>query len=284
MEQPFNYSEAFCRNIGLLTEEEQEQLRQFTIAIPGMGGVGGAHLISLVRQGFEKFKIADPDQFELANTNRQYGARIDTFGTGKVVVMKEEVLKINPQCTIEAYEYGINSENMHAFLSGVDLVIDSLDSFAADARRELFMTAYKARIPVITAGPLGFGTAFLIFMPDGPSYDSYFAITDKLSYEKKLIAFFLGLAPKLLQRSYMQRVSLEERRGPSSIVGVNLCAGIATMYALKILLKKGKIKAVPYYHQFDAMKDRYVVRKLWFGNYHPLQQLKMMIAKRLVKD
>ena len=55
----FNRDEAFTRNIGLLTIEEQERLRDFTIAIPGMGGVGGANLISLVRQGFEIFKIAD---------------------------------------------------------------------------------------------------------------------------------------------------------------------------------------------------------------------------------
>ena len=75
----FNRDEAFTRNIGLLTIEEQERLRDFTIAIPGMGGVGGANLISLVRQGFEKFRIADLDVYELKNFNRQYGARIDTL-------------------------------------------------------------------------------------------------------------------------------------------------------------------------------------------------------------
>jgi len=83
----FDRGEAFTRNIGLVTIEEQERLRDFTIAIPGMGGVGGANLISLVRQGFEKFKIADLDVYELKNFNRQYGARTDTLGKEKVVVM-----------------------------------------------------------------------------------------------------------------------------------------------------------------------------------------------------
>lgn len=65
---------------------------------------------------------------------------------------------------------------------------------------------------------------------------------------------------------------------------VNLCAGIATIYAVKILLKKGRVKAVPYYHQFDVMREKYVVKKLWFGNHNPIQKIKMRLAHLIVKD
>ena len=78
----FNYEEAFIRNIGLVTPEEQQIIKSKIIAIPGMGGVGGAHLIALARQGFQNFKIADLDKYELKNMNRQYGANcqsIDRF-------------------------------------------------------------------------------------------------------------------------------------------------------------------------------------------------------------
>lgn len=280
----FDYATAFSRNIGLLTEAEQERLRTFTIAIPGMGGGGGANFIALVRQGFEKFKIADLDSYELKNFNRQYGARMDTIGRKKAEIMRDEALKINPECQIEIFEAGIDEGNIDAFLSGVDLAVDALDAFVVDTRRLFFNTSLKKDIPVITAGPIGFGSAFLIFLPGGPTFDEYFAISDRMTYDEKLVAFFVGLAPKLLQRPYMRRVNLGEKRGPSSIGSINIGAGIVAIYALKVLLKKGVVKAVPYYHQFDVMRDRYVSGRLWFGNRNPIQQLKMRLAKYLARD
>lgn len=280
----FDYTEAFSRNIGLLTAEEQEKLRSFTIAIPGMGGVGGAHLISLVRQGFERFKIADIDTFELKNFNRQYGARLETIGKAKVAVMKEEALRINPHCQIEVYPQGVSEENMSEFLAGVHLSVDALDAFAVEMRRLFINESLRQNIPVISAGPIGFGTGFLVFKPDGPNFDDYFAITNKDAYEKKLISFFVGLVPKLLQLPYMKGTNLEEKRGPSSIGAIDLCAGVTAIYAIKLLLGKGNVRAVPYYHQYDVMRERYVSKRLWFGNRNPLQQLKIALAKQLTTD
>jgi tRNA A37 threonylcarbamoyladenosine dehydratase len=68
----WDYHEAFSRNIGLFTVEEQEKLRRSRVAIAGMGGVGGVHLVTLARTGIGNFTIADPDRFELANMNRQW--------------------------------------------------------------------------------------------------------------------------------------------------------------------------------------------------------------------
>jgi molybdopterin/thiamine biosynthesis adenylyltransferase len=280
----FNYTEAFSRNIGLVTEEEQLKLKEFTIAIPGMGGVGGAHLISLVRAGFEKFKIADGDIFELKNFNRQYGARNETLDRKKVEVMREEALKINPNCSIEIFDAQITSENIDAFLRGADLSLDALDAFEVDARRMLVNESLKRGIPVVGAGPIGFSTAFLVFLPGGPTFDEYFAVNETMEYKQKLISFFVGLVPSMLQRPYMKRTSLEERRGPSFIGAINLCAGVVSVYAIKILLRKGNIKAVPYYHQFDVMREKYVVKKLRFGNHSPIQRLKILIANKLLKD
>ena len=81
--------EAFSRNIGLLSKEEQDLLANTRVAIPGMGGVGGLHLITLTRTGVGKFNLADFDTFEPANVNRQFGARVPDFGRPKMEVMKE---------------------------------------------------------------------------------------------------------------------------------------------------------------------------------------------------
>jgi len=55
----FNYKNAFSRNLGWVTEEEQSSLQNKRIAIAGMGGVGGTHLLTLTRLGIGRFNISD---------------------------------------------------------------------------------------------------------------------------------------------------------------------------------------------------------------------------------
>ena len=69
----FNYKAAFSRNIGWVTEHEQETLSSKRVAIAGAGGVGGEHLVTLSRLGIQKFNISDFDEFEIHNFNRQAG-------------------------------------------------------------------------------------------------------------------------------------------------------------------------------------------------------------------
>src|SRR6476661_6591982 len=78
MHKDFNYSQAFSRNIGWLTVEEQERLRGARAAIAGLGGVGGGHLLTLARLGVGNFNISDFDYFEIHNFNRQAGAMMST--------------------------------------------------------------------------------------------------------------------------------------------------------------------------------------------------------------
>src|SRR5437016_6347985 len=106
------YHEAFARNLGIINESEQEKLRNSRVAIAGMGGVGGIHLVTLARMGIGHFHIADFDEFEMANMNRQYGATRNTLGRKKVDVMKEIAKSINPEIEIETFSEGINENNI----------------------------------------------------------------------------------------------------------------------------------------------------------------------------
>ena len=89
----FSYEQAFSRNIGWVTEWEQSALRGMCVAIAGMGGVGGIHLLTLVRLGIGRFRIADFDTFDIVNFNRQAGATMDTIGRPKIDVMAEMALR-----------------------------------------------------------------------------------------------------------------------------------------------------------------------------------------------
>jgi molybdopterin/thiamine biosynthesis adenylyltransferase len=92
----FDYAEAFSRNIGWTTAEEQRVLARSRIAIAGLGGVGGSHLLTLARLGVGNFNIADFDSFEIQNFNRQVGATLSHLGEPKVDVLRRLAFDINP--------------------------------------------------------------------------------------------------------------------------------------------------------------------------------------------
>ena len=137
--------EAFSRNIGLLTLAEQEKLHSSKIAIPGMGGVGGVHLTTLLRTGISQFHISDLDEFELANMNRQYGSKIKNLDQSKVDCMLEEAAEINPFANITTFPEGISEDNIDDFLAGVDIVVDGMDAFNIKIRRLIFNKAHEKR-------------------------------------------------------------------------------------------------------------------------------------------
>lgn len=280
----FNYQDAFSRNIGWVTESEQETLRHKKVAIAGAGGVGSAHLLTLARLGISEFNISDFDDFEVHNFNRQSGAFMSTLGQQKVDVMYNMAKDINPEARINSFPDGIFEHNVDEFLKDVDLYVDALDFFALAARKTVFQKCYEKGIPVVTAAPLGMGCAFLCFMPNKMSFEKYFRFEGK-SENDQLVQFLIGLSPAMLQRSYLvdkSRVSFIEKRGPSTAMAVNLCAGITGTYALKILLNRGPILAAPYGLHFDAYRNKFT--KTWrpFGNAGLIPRIMFHIAKKIV--
>ncbi|MFQ5731038.1 MAG: ThiF family adenylyltransferase [Planctomycetaceae bacterium] len=278
----WDYGQAFCRNLGLVSEAEQEQLRTARVAIVGMGGVGGIHLVTLARSGIGRFTIADFDTFELANFNRQYGAMIDTIGRPKTEVMSEEVRRINPDVDLRVLDEGVQSETIDEFLQDVDVLIDGIDYFAIDMRRRLYRRAAELGIRAIMAGPMGYSAAWLVFDPQGMPFDRYFDFRDDQSELEQLIAFTLGLAPAGLHAPYidLNYVNFVEKYGPSAGLACNLCAGVAAVETLKLLLNRGRVRFVPKYAQFDVHRGILRQRTLYGGNRHPWQRVKRSWLKR----
>src|SRR6185312_10490183 len=110
MTHPFSYHEAFARNIGWVTRAEQNILRSKRVAIAGMGGVGGVHLLTLARLGIGAFHIADFDTFDIANFNRQVGATVSTLGRAKAEVLAEMARDINPELQIKSFPDGVTKD------------------------------------------------------------------------------------------------------------------------------------------------------------------------------
>ncbi len=278
------FGTAFSRSFGVINANDFEILKNSRVAIPGMGGVGGSHLITLVRAGIGRFRIADFDTFDPVNINRQYGANTNSFGRAKIDVMADAASEINPYLEIDKFPEGLSLENIDAFLEGVDVVIDGLDFFVFDIRRKLFMAAHQKGIPVITAGPLGFSSALVVFTPDSMSFDEYFDIREDDSYLDRILKFAIGLSPKGRHFKYMDDkfVDLAGKRGPSFGSACQLCAGLAATESVRILLGRGKVESAPYFHQFDPYTRKYIRGKLRNGNRAFSQKAKLWLIKNVM--
>lgn len=271
----YDYDAARSRNIGWVTAEEQAKLRSSRIAIAGMGGVGGGHLLTLARLGIGKFNIADLDEFDVVNLNRQAGAFMSTMGRSKVEVLREMATDVNPDSEISVFNEGVKLDNLDAFLTDVDVYVDGLDFFEIGIRRAVFAACDARGIPVVTVGPLGMSAALLVFIPGGMSFDAYFGLNDRQSLEEQYARFFVGIAPAAAHRRALveaSAINLAERRGPSTAMGCELCAGIAGTETLKLILKRGKVRAVPRCLQFDAYSQRLVYTWRPGGNAHPINR------------
>lgn len=280
----FDYTIAFSRNLGWITAQEQQALRNKRVAIGGMGGVGGSHLLTLARLGIGNFHIADFDRFELANFNRQAGANVKNLDRPKVEAMTEAALNINPELNINRFTQGVTPENINEFLEGIDIYIDGLDFFAVAARRMVFEACAQKGIPAITAAPLGMGTALLNFIPGKMTFEEYFRM-EGLSESEQLLNFLVGLSPAMLQRTYLadaSTVDFSQHRGPSTPMACELCAGLAATEALKILLNRGGVRAAPHGLHFDAYRNKLAHTWRPGGVRNPTLVIAKMIARRVL--
>lgn len=278
----FSAAEAFERNLGLVGREEQERLAKATVAIAGCGGVGGVHAHTLARLGVGGYRLCDPDEFSLANFNRQIGATVDTLGQSKSAVTERMIRSINPGARVEVRAGEIGPDNAAAFLDGVDLVIDGIDFFALRARRALYRAAQQRGLHVLIAAPLGFSGTLHVFGPGGMTFDDYFDLHDGQGAYDQYVNFLLGLAPRGLHAPYtdIRTADPERGRGPSSIIGSQLAACLVGAEALRILLGRGASRLAPAYLQFDAYRRKCRSGRLRAGLRSPLQRAKKWLVKR----
>ncbi len=281
----FDYERAFSRNIGWVTPEEQQRLRKARVAIAGLGGVGGAHILTLSRLGVANFNIADFDEFDVHNMNRQAGAFMSTMGESKLKVMERMALDVNPESQIRLFPEGVQDHNLDDFLKDVDVYVDSLDLFVLPTRRKVFQRCRELGIPAMTAAPLGMGSAFLYFSPTGMSFEDYFKLEGRPSTDQ-YARFIAGVSPAMLNRKYLvvpESVNFAERRGPSTGMACELCAGMMGTQVLKLLLGRGPLRAAPWGLHLDAYRG--ILKHTWrpLGNANPIQRLLISLIKPLLR-
>lgn len=99
----FAYNDFTNRNIGFVTESEQERLQHGRVFVCGVGGMGGACVQTLVRAGVGHIGFCDFDEFEISNMNRQVFASLSTVGMQKTTATETQIKNINPLIKTDVY-------------------------------------------------------------------------------------------------------------------------------------------------------------------------------------
>ena len=142
--------EQFLRTSLLLGEEGIKRLQQASVMVVGVGAVGGYVVEALARAGVGHLILVDFDAFDESNINRQILALHSTVGRKKVVVAKERILDINPDCVVETKEMFVNAETLPELLKNkVDFVVDAIDSL--NPKCCLMEALWQQKIPFISS-------------------------------------------------------------------------------------------------------------------------------------
>ena len=126
------------------------KLQSASVAVVGLGGVGSYVAESLVRSGVGKLFLVDSDFIASSNINRQLPALQSTMGMSKTIVLRNRLLDINPECSIDIYDKFYNPGDFDTvFVREYSYIADAIDS--VNSKVGLIISAISKHIPIISA-------------------------------------------------------------------------------------------------------------------------------------
>jgi len=162
----------YLRNMKTLSAKDQARLLRTTVAMAGLGGLGGPILEGLARLGFGIVRAADYDVFEPSNLNRQTLATEATLGQAKAVAARQRVEAVNPAVEFTAHQEYIEPAGFEEFFRGADVAIDALGGPSCRAAAET--GARRAKVPLIAASVAGWTVTATTALPGGQGLGGIF--------------------------------------------------------------------------------------------------------------
>ena len=162
-------------------EQGQIKLRNAKVLIVGMGGLGNPVAMYLAAAGIGKLFIADGDNVDLTNLQRQIIFNVEDIDNNKVDVASEKLLQSNPEIDIEAIDEMLDQELCNYYIPEVDIVIDCTDNIAA--RYLVNKACVDHKKPFIIGAATGFDGQHCVIDPrqkNFPCYQCIFPKSDKL--------------------------------------------------------------------------------------------------------
>jgi len=140
----------FSRNELAIGTEGLDIMKNSTVAVLGVGGVGTFAAEALARSGVGKLVLIDKDDVDITNVNRQIIALLSTVGQPKADLMKERIKDINPECEVVALKMFYTEETYEEiFAHKLDFVVDASDTIIY--KIHLMKECLKRNIPMISS-------------------------------------------------------------------------------------------------------------------------------------
>ncbi|MFC1762148.1 ThiF family adenylyltransferase [Planctomycetota bacterium] len=145
----------------------QEKLKQATVFIAGLGGLGSAVSLYLAAAGIGCLRLCDNQQVEVSNLNRQILYREVHIAKSKAAQARGQLLSHNGDIKIVACEQTIKLETLTDLIEDADILVDCLDNY--QARMALNAVAVKRGLPLVHGGvSRWFGQCTFIHPPETP--------------------------------------------------------------------------------------------------------------------
>jgi molybdopterin/thiamine biosynthesis adenylyltransferase len=168
----------YVRNVGTIGLKGQARLLQSTVAVVGLGGLGGYVTEALARCGVGRLILIDGDAFEEHNLNRQLLSAEARLGMEKAETARQRVAQINGAVAVDAYAVMLTRENLPQLLAGADVVVDALDRLPI--RIVLQDGAQALSIPLVHGSIAGFLGQVMTILPGDPGLRGLYGETDRL--------------------------------------------------------------------------------------------------------
>ncbi|MEM9359549.1 MAG: ThiF family adenylyltransferase [Pseudomonadota bacterium] len=241
----FTYDEFTTRNIGFVTEAEQQILNSSSVFVCGTGGMGGAAVLALARAGIGRMILADIDAFETSNLNRQVFAFTNTIGSHKAEATAEQILMINPDIDVEVYKSNW-CDTVHDLIRSSAVTVNGTDDLGASlllyrVAREIgrpIIDAYASPLPSIYVTRAGEQTP-----EERLEYPTIDKAWDTLSEEDRAAAFQCEALHVLIHSSSRHHIDLDAagevaagRRSRMSFAPMVITTGMLMAYETISLL------------------------------------------------
>ena len=151
----------------------QKKLLNAKVLIIGAGGLGAPVAMYLAAAGVGTIGIADADEVDLSNLQRQIIHATKDVGKPKVISAKETMEAMNPDVTVKTYHTFVTSENIMELIRDYDFILDGTDNFPA--KFLINDACVIAKKPFSHAGIIRFQGQLMTYVPgQGPCYRCVF--------------------------------------------------------------------------------------------------------------
>ena len=166
----------YIRNFSSISYEQQEVIRNSTVAIVGLGGLGGYVLENLVRLGVKGFHLIDKDVFEESNLNRQILSTELNLGKSKAYEALKRAQSIDHEVRAKVFNAQLDEDSIH-MLQGADIIVDCLDSI--EGRFKLEELCDKLDLTLIHGAIRGYYGQISVSSKDNRIYKKIYGSCEK---------------------------------------------------------------------------------------------------------